>query len=278
MQGQYRPQSARRAGAARSDPELSIKRFILERSDAFAHEPNADLYRVNLLGQMLDRYDELRASGASEELCVQRVCREFADIPQRMAQAGFERAHPEYAGRPLLSEAEADAYLRQCGEWTRKTAAGAALCVACCAPLMAAMGFDALLGYAATDVLGLIGLIGLFAMIALGVYMFATARKPDRYEDVKRGRFALSARLRKKLSALREWMHDAARRRRARGIALCVACVIPIFAGATLDTMLGAETFATLGVGGMFLMIGAGVYEIVAANSEKKDVDRLLKG
>lgn len=279
MQGQYRPQSGRRAaaGAARSDPELSLKRFILERTDAFAHEPNADLYRVNLLGQMLDRYDELRASGASEELCVQRVCREFADIPRRMAEAGFERAHAQYAGRPPLTEAEADAYLRQSAERARRNASGAALCAACCAPLMAAVGFYEL-GYAATDALGLVGLIGMFVMIALGVYRIATARKPDRHEDVKRGRFSLSLRLRKKLSALRERMRETARKRRATGIALCVACVIPIFAGAAMDMLLGLDVFATLGVSGMFLMIGAGVYEIVAADGEKKAVERLLRG
>ena len=45
--------------AAREEVELSFKRYILEKTEEFAHEPMADLYRVNLLGQMLDRYDEL---------------------------------------------------------------------------------------------------------------------------------------------------------------------------------------------------------------------------
>ena len=42
---------------AREEIELSFKRYILEKTEAFAHEPMEDVYRVNLLGQMLDRYD-----------------------------------------------------------------------------------------------------------------------------------------------------------------------------------------------------------------------------
>ena len=49
---------------AREEIELSFKRYILEKTEAFAHEPMEDVYRVNLLGQMLDRYDELRQKGA----------------------------------------------------------------------------------------------------------------------------------------------------------------------------------------------------------------------
>ena len=48
---------------AREEIELSFKRYILEKTEAFAHEPMEDVYRVNLLGQMLDRYDELRKRG-----------------------------------------------------------------------------------------------------------------------------------------------------------------------------------------------------------------------
>ena len=48
------------AAVAREEVELSFKRYILEKTEDFEREPMADLYRVNLLGQMLDRYDALR--------------------------------------------------------------------------------------------------------------------------------------------------------------------------------------------------------------------------
>ena len=37
------------------------------------------------------------------------------------------------------------------------------------------------------------------------------------------------------------------------------------------------DPFAILGVGAMFLMIGAGVYEVVVASGEKKPLKDLLK-
>ena len=50
--------------------------------------------------------------------------------------------------------------------------------------------------------------------------------------------------------------------------------------GAALDGLWGlysGNPFAILGVGAMFLMIGAGVYELTAANGEKKPIKDLLK-
>ena len=59
------------AAVAREEVELSFKRYILEKTEAFAHEPMEDVYRVNLLGQMLDRYDELRQKGLSGDAALQ---------------------------------------------------------------------------------------------------------------------------------------------------------------------------------------------------------------
>ena len=42
--------SMMQGAVAREEVELSFKRYILEKTEAFAHEPMEDLYRVNLLG------------------------------------------------------------------------------------------------------------------------------------------------------------------------------------------------------------------------------------
>ena len=79
---------------------------------------------------------------------------------------------------------------------------------------------------------------------------------------------------------MRDLAKEKARRRKGRGIALLVGCVVPILFGAVLDELWHTWTndaFAILGVGGMFAMIGAGVYEVTAAGAEKKAVDKLLK-
>lgn len=272
------------AAGAEADAALSFKRFILEKTAAFEHEPAADLFRVNLLGRMLDRYDELRRTGASVELCVQRACREFADIPGMMERAGFARVDsdaPGANGWPQMSDAEAARYLAEYRDYAVKRSLGTGMTAACCAPMMGMAAFSELFAYSSglEEGLMMLGVAGMFGMIAAGVYMMATAKKPKRYAEVKAGRFSLSRRLRGKLEALREQARDGVRKRRAKGIALCVGCVVPIFMGAALDGIFSIwSDFCTImGVGGMFMMIGAGVYELVAAKGEKDGLERLLK-
>ena len=70
MQGErvsYQWQREKDSASRREQTELSLKRFILNQARNFVREPMADLYRVGLLAQMLDRYDELRAKGLSDE-------------------------------------------------------------------------------------------------------------------------------------------------------------------------------------------------------------------
>ena len=83
---------AQAQAAQRDDVELSFKRFILTESADFASEPAADLYRVNLLGQMLDRYDELLARQVDPLTAQTRVKREFSDIAQMMREQDFDLA------------------------------------------------------------------------------------------------------------------------------------------------------------------------------------------
>ena len=88
------------AAVAREEVELSFKRYILEKTEDFEREPMADLYRVNLLGQMLDRYDALRDKGMNAEAALQRTQDDFADIPRRMRREGFEELNaPTSSGR-----------------------------------------------------------------------------------------------------------------------------------------------------------------------------------
>ena len=269
--------------APRESVETGFKRFILKETSAFAHEPNADLYRVNLLGQMLDRYDELRDAGLGDIAASARVRREFHDIADRMREMGFEQltAEDDFSASmwPQLTEDGAAQYIRERDAYLHKQSLGIAMCASCVFPLMvgAAIGASATT-WQAEEAYSLLGLVGMFAMIAVGVYSIVLAKKPEKEKDVKRGRFSLGNRLRRKLNELREGVEEKARRRKGKGIAMLVGCVAPIFVGAALDSITGlwASPFAMLGVGGMFVMIGAGVYELVMADGEKKTMKRLL--
>ncbi len=270
------------AAVAREEVELSFKRYILEKTEDFEREPMADLYRVNLLGQMLDRYDALRDKGMNEEAALQRTQDDFADIPRRMRREGFEELNaPTSSGRwEQLTEDEAAAYVKQSSDYQHRVAMGAALCGACVAPLMAFTGLMTLINDSLMGVGGTLGLVGMFGMIGMGIYCLTTAKRPKNRAKIRNGEFSLSPRLRKKLMMLKEAADEKTRRKQGRGIALLATCVIPIFLGAALDS-LGNSQFsnyplAIIGVGAMFLMIGLGVYDVTAASGEKKPLSELL--
>ncbi len=270
---------------ARTDEEaaLRFKRFILDETQTLDSTPEADLYRVQLLTRMLDRYDDYTANGALAEAAYAYVLREFSGIRERMRSEGFgEYAQQEQGASVfgLLSEEEAARYIRECDDAAHKRAIGIALCCACVAPLMLITGVDELLTAYAGDVSSLLGICAMFGTIATGVYAIVTAKKPDEAKKIRKGRFSLSAALRKKLTAMKDAAEEKARKKRGRGVALLVACVLPIFLGALMDELWHSWTndgFAMLGVGGMFAMIGAGVYELITADAEKKSISALLK-
>lgn len=268
--------------AVAEETMLEFKRHILNKSSRFASEPMADLYRVQLLGMMLERYDELREKGMGEISALNRTKYEFDDIASRMREQGFEalESGAETEGDslsrwPKLSEEEAVRYIAERDAYLHRIAMGCALCSACVAPMMFFSGIAELLN--ALDAGGLLGLVGMFAMIGMGVYAIVTAAKPKSEKKIRKRQFSLSVRLRRMLEQLREEIDDKARRRTGRGVAVIVMSLIPTLVGAMLSEMWNTDVWPLLGVGGMFLMIGAGVYELIMADGEKKSIKRLLK-
>lgn len=278
MQGSQQTARERRIG---EEAALAFKRMILEETESFEQSPQADLYRVNLLAQMLDRFDDYAANGANTQAAIAYVRREYADLAKRMREAGFECAEDMRqadARRPLLTEDEAATYIKESSERVHRYAIGVGLCCACLLPMMLLCGASEMFFGYTSDAASLLGLCGMFGMIASGVYALVTGKKPEAEQKIKKRRFSLSARLRGKLLNMQKMTKEKARRRRGIGIAMLASCVLPIFLGAAIDSLFfRTDGFAVLGVGGMFAMIGAGVYEILVADGEKKSIDRLLK-
>ena len=262
---------------------LGFKRFILDETESLMKTPEADLYRVQLLTLMLNRFDDYAANGVQEEAACTYVLREFSDIRERMISEGFgehETQKRSASAWPQLSEGETAAYISESNAAAHKRAIGVALCCACVAPLMLFAGVETMITGYMGDVSSLLGLCGMFASVAAGVYEIVTAKKPEDQKKIRKRRFSLSAGLRKKLTEMKELLEEKARKKRGRGIVLLVACVLPIFLGAALDELWHTWTndaFTMIGVGGMFVMIGAGVYDLITAGAQKNAVSDLLK-
>lgn len=257
---------------------LAFKRHILESSAGFAHEPMADAFRVDLLSKMLDRYDELQEKGMSEFSCRNRVIHEFGDIAVQMCEIGFDEIagdHEPASRWPQISEDEAMRYIAERDAYVHRTALGIMMCTVCVMPIMIGAALDE---FWYSEVFAMLGLVGMFAMIGMGVYAMVTAAKPKDEKKVKKRRFSLSRKLRQLLEQMKEGVEARARKRKGMGIALIVTSVIPMFIGAALSEIgWYSDALPILGLAGMFLMIGAGVYELIMADGEKKTIGRLLK-
>lgn len=269
-------QFARENGYERVMP--AFKRHILEMSAGFESEPEADLYRINLLGMMLERYDALREKSLSEPVCVKSVMQEFSDIPARMREAGFAEngVHEDTASSrwPMMTEAEVDAYIRESDAYLHRRSMGVGLCTASIAPLMIGAGLSEVF---LSDFFALLGLAGMIAVIGMGVYAIVTAAAPKEEKKIRKGEFSLSARVRRKLASFGDAVEEKARKRKGKGIASIVISMIPMFIGVAFADVFSSDLWVSLGLAGMFVMIGAGVYQLVLGDGEKKCAARLMK-
>lgn len=265
------------------DVDLTFKRFILEQSSDYSHEPIADLYRVNLLAEMLNRYDEIMTTGVTPRPAADRVMREYADISRRMREQGFERGERTEPGAmrwPELTESDAAEYMNESTRCQHKRTMGIALCVACLIPMMILMGLSQLawqvLGWNIDNLLSIFGVCSMFGMIAMGVGSIVSAGKPKNEENISKGRFSLTGNLRRKLMQMQELMEQKSKKRRARGIGACICSVVPpMLLAAPAEAW--SEALVMVGVAGMFGMIAYGVYEIVMSSQEGKIIKKLLK-
>ena len=267
---------AQQKSAVSDETMIAYKRHILTGSAGFASAPMENLFRVNLLSQMLERHDAFAAKGMSGDACKNRVLYEYADIAARMRGQGFaENGESHSVSRwPELTEEEVAQYIDENDAYLHKQSFGIGLCSACVMPLVIGGAISELLY---SDAAAMLGLVGMFIMIGLGVYAIVTAVKPKTHKMVKSGKFSLSSRVRRKLEEMRERMESKARRRRGKGIAMLVTCLIPLLLGAMIDEVIYTEAGSFLGMAGMFAMIGAGVYEIVLSEGEKKALKPFFK-
>ena len=256
---------------AQRDAELSFKRHILEQSSGFVCEPAADMYRLNLLGMMLTRYDELKDSGLSDLMSLQRTILEYEDIGQRMQEAGFEPQ--EEFSEDQLTENEAIQYIEERQRFLNKRMQGVAICVASMMPLFV-LGMIA--QFLLLDSCYLIGLLASIVMVGFGIYMIASARRPRDEERVRYGAFSLSTRVRRKMEQYAETVKEKAKKRKGIGVVLMVTSGFPVIVSNVLAEMFLEDAWLLAGVSGMLVMAAIGVYQICMSQGENKTMKNLL--
>jgi len=129
--------------------ELTFKRHILEKTSAFASAPQEDLYRVQMLGMMLDRYDELLQSGLTEQNACAHVLDAFDGLALQMQEMGFEELEPgePASGWPPLGDRDVETYLCEQDAYRHRIALGAACFSASLSPVIVTNALTELFGF-----------------------------------------------------------------------------------------------------------------------------------
>lgn len=257
-----------------------FKQMILKETAAFEQTPDADLYRVQLLAAMLERYDHYVANGAEMEPACAYVTREFSDLKKRMRDQEFEeydlKKHDAQV-QPLLTVEEAAEYIRQSAVRARRRAAGTAVLWGSFVPVVLSIALEELLNIG-MDVIAALGGICFFAMIGFGIYLMVTAKKPVMDKRIRKKQFSMSRQLRRKLTDVKAAALEKARRGKKRGFILLGICPLAFMLGAAIGAMMDSDELALMMcLGVVSLLIGAGHYQLLTAGAEKKAVDRILR-
>jgi len=280
MQGSK--QASKRETPENEAAASGFKELILEGTDAFEQTPEADLYRVQLFSQMLDRYDEYIRNGVNAESACAYVSKEFSNLRERMRAEGFAERGKRERGAALwswLSEGEAVTYIRESTARVRRRTAGLVTYIAAIVPAGLIECFRVLQDIRG-DSMEILEMCCAFVVIALGIFLICTAKKPELHDKIRKKKFALSKQLRMKLTDMKAEMSKKAGSRKKTGF---MVMLFSVLAGG-VSYAFGDLYLGDVYLAGMLCLIMVcalsciWLYMMLSADAEKKAVNKLLKG
>ena len=178
-------------------------------------------------------------------------------------------------GLRILSEAELNRYLENRRACAPKIALGAAMCVACAAPLIALQSLvGGLFGLISANLVDALGVTLLMLLVAGAVWLFVTAgMRMSQYKYVGNTSFALSAPSRRSILEQKRAFTPEYKQSVAHGVMLFVLSAVPI----TATAILGIESLYMVGVAALLAIVATGVYLIVRDGMIMGSFDRVLR-
>lgn len=239
--------------------------------------------RGELLSDMADKYNEMKASGKSENEAVGIVISEFGNIDELMQEMGVSRQAENFKGtdRNLRhvgrEEAEAFLHIKEangkrvgCGVAAILFGVAGLILLSAAAEYMPG-GEEGFSGH----ILGLGGLILLFFCIIVGVALFIySGTLEDKYKYLEKA-FRIDDSLRSELEMRREDEHSGYMVSVIAGVALCIASAIPVVtAGFLADDN---DFLGSIAVTVTLMLVAAAVYLFVSFGEKKEAYDKLLQ-
>ncbi|MCR4590030.1 MAG: permease prefix domain 1-containing protein [Lachnospiraceae bacterium] len=258
----------------------TIRNYLESMFASLPNTPEVQKARNELLQMMEDKYDELTASGISENEAVGTVISEFGNLDELADDLGIRdnmagaKEEGEKKGQ-LVTKEEADRFIKSCAHLGLLRSIGIALCIISVSmPLIG----DALRGYDSVETtLSRVFVAGMFVLLAAGVALIAaSAMGGAKWSYLKEKPCYLEYATYNYVKNEKERATASHIAMKAIGIMLCILCFVPsmLLNGGTA-TSHGFD-MGNFGNALLFFVVGAGVLLIVLSNSLQGSYVRLL--
>lgn len=232
----------------------------------------ADL-KNNILANMEEKYNELKTEGKSENEAIGIVISEFGNIDELIGELGI-KVEEEVNYQPLVSQEEADSYLKAKKRNGLFVGVGAVLCILGAASLILV---DHLVqeGYIATSLSGdakdIFGLIPLFLLVATAVGLFIyTGNTMEKYRYLEQG-IQLPSGIKLRLQQMYDSFQPIYNVSLIIGVILCILSPISLFITSAIN-----ENTEDYGIVILLVIVSIAVFLFIYFGSLKESYCRLL--
>jgi hypothetical protein len=233
----------------------------------------ADL-KNNILSNMEDKYNELKAAGKSENEAIGIVISEFGNIEELTSELGIHK-ETENDSRPVVSQEETTAYLSEKKIMGLKIGFGVILCILAPASLILVNQLmdDGYIGARFSEnTRGVIGLIPLFLLVAAAVGLFIySGLKFEKYKYMEEG-VQLPVSVKQKLQQLYDGFAPTFNLTLILGVCMLILSPISLFIG----SLMGGKA-SNYGVVILLAIVAVAVFLFIYFGSIREGYCRLLQ-
>lgn len=237
----------------------TIKTYLDSVFLAVQSTPEMQQLREELLLNMEDRYEELKAQGKSENEAIGTVIAEFGNIDELLEELNWRKEYHEETGQelPEITMGEALEFL----DIRRKNGAYIGIGVML---ILFGLGFTVLVTETfRSSFAEMLGLTGLFLAIAIAVGLFISAGMAMSRNNKQLDDRFISGKIKREIQSRKDAFQRSFTICLTIGIGLCILSVVPIFITDGLAAFTQGEFFEATGIGLMMFLIGTGVFLII---------------
>lgn len=273
----------------------TIRNYLETMFSRLPDTPEFFRLKEEMLGNMEEKYQELKAEGKSENEAVGTVIGEFGNIEELLLEMGYDKkGRPLQGGSggqrnedfgyeegyPYLSKEQADQYLSDIRVNDRRTAVGIALILLGCANVV---GLSSVLEFFHLEgVLDVLPVLVMFVFMIPGIaVLIFYGHAMDKYRFIKKGWFRLDRNTREMLEEEAFRDKGSASSRVALGVVLCIAGVVPVIGGSFVGGLFWGDPGETLGGGlgsSLLLLFVAMAVMLFITADRQEGYKHLLRG